>query len=423
MQSVKLLLAGAVLLALPGLAQTVREPALPALTLPQARELALRNNPGFRAAEANWRASQGAARQAGSFLNPEIEFGREDFGGHLPLDQRAPQEALSMTQTVRIGGKRRAEKAAAGWASEAALADYRRLRSDLVAEIDRQFAELLGAQERERITAENLGTAREMARAVNAMVEAGEVSPIEASRAQTEEDLADIDLKAAIRDVATARNRLAQTLGQRDAQFGRAEGALAKEAMIPEESTVLRGLKSLPDIARWAAETQRLEASLERAKREAIPDPTFSVGLRRYTTTQERAYFAGVTIPLPLFDRNRGGILEASSRLDQGRLELMAEEVRLHSEVLSARLALANSAAEVAAFHDRVLPNAELVYLAVNEGYLRGKFRLLDLLEARRSLASTRLRHVEALVRLNVAQADMDRLFVADPSPSIGAKP
>lgn len=423
MQSTKLLFAGAVLLALPGLAQTVQEPALPVLTLPQARELALENNLELRAAEANWRASQGAAKQAGSFLNPEIEFGREDFGGTLPMDQRAPQEAVSVIQTVRIGGKRRAEKAAAGWASETALADYRMLRLDLVAEVDRQFAELLGAQELERITAENLSTAREMARAVNALVEAGEVSSIEASRAQTEEDLADIDLKAAIRDVATARNRLAQTLGQGDARFGRAEGDLTAEVIIPEESAILRGLESLPDMARWTAETQRLEASLERAKREAIPDPTFSVGLRRYTTTQERAYFAGVAIPLPLFNRNRGGILEASSRLDQGRLELMAEEVRLHSAMASARLALDNSAGEVAALRDRVLPKAELVYLAVNEGYLRGKFRLLDLLEARRSLASTRQRHVESLVRLNVAKADMDRLLVASTSPSIGAKP
>lgn len=339
------------------------------------------------------------------------------------MDQRAPQEALALTQTVRLSGKRQAEIAAADSASAAAVERYRQVRLDVLTGVERQFAELLGAQERERIATENLDTAQEMARVVQALVEAGEASPIEAVRAQNEQDLAAIDYQGALQDLATAKSTLARTLGMSSVHFERAEGTLAEEVAVPDEEAVLLTLQRLPDLARLSAETRRLEASLQRARREAIPDPTFSVGMKRYTTTQEKAYFAGVAIPIPLFNRNRGGIIEASARLDQGQLEMRAEEIRLRALVATTRSSLRRSADEVASLRERVLPKAEQVYSAVNEGYLRGKFRLLDLLEARRSLASLRLRFVDAVVRLNLAKADMDRLSVNDPTLTEGATP
>jgi len=72
---------------------------------------------------------------------------------------------------------------------------------------------------------------------------------------------------------------------------------------------------------------------------------------------------------------------------------------------------------------DEVLPRASNVYEALNEGYRRGKFRLLDLLEARRTLAQTRLRYVDALVRLNIANADLRRFLPDDAADAIGAQP
>ncbi len=413
------------MLAVSLMAQQAPEPPLefPALTLPQARAEALNSNPELKAAEAGWRASQGGTRQARTLLNPGLEVSRDDFGGSLPMDQRAPQEALALTQTVRLSGKRQAEIAAADSASAAAVERYRQVRLDVLTGVERQFAELLGAQERERIATENLDTAQEMARVVQALVEAGEASPIEAVRAQNEQDLAAIDYQGALQDLATAKSTLARTLGMSSVHFERAEGTLAEEVAVPDEEAVLLTLQRLPDLARLSAETRRLEASLQRARREAIPDPTFSVGMKRYTTTQEKAYFAGVAIPIPLFNRNRGGIIEASARLDQGQLEMRAEEIRLRALVATTRSSLRRSADEVASLRERVLPKAEQVYSAVNEGYLRGKFRLLDLLEARRSLASLRLRFVDAVVRLNLAKADMDRLSVNDPTLTEGATP
>ena len=78
---------------------------------------------------------------------------------------------------------------------------------------------------------------------------------------------------------------------------------------------------------------------------------------------------------------------------------------------------------EARALRDEVLPRAAKVYEALNEGYRRGKFSVLDLLEARRTLARARLHYVDALVRLNIADADLRRLTPDDTEDTIGAQP
>jgi cobalt-zinc-cadmium efflux system outer membrane protein len=301
--------------------------------------------------------------------------------------------------------------------------DLGRRRLDLLSDVDRRFAELLGAQERCEIASENLETAQEMVEAVTALVEAGETSPIEASRTEIERDLAEIDWQAALKDRDLARRELARLLGQAEPGFQQADGSLVQEVVVPAESDVTNALGRLPDLTRWDDENRRLEASLKLAQRTPWPDLTLSAGIRRYAETQERAYLVGISVPIPLFSRGRGAVIEASARLDQGRLQREAEETRLRMTFASVRLMLEQSASEVQRLRDRVVPNAQQIYDALSEGYRRGKFRLLDLLEARRSLASTRLRYVDALVRLNLAKAELDRLSVADSSVADGGAP
>ena len=99
----------------------------------------------------------------------------------------------------------------------------------------------------------------------------------------------------------------------------------------------------------------------------------------------------------------------------QAKHDRRADEVRIRVELLTAYETLSRAVDEARALRDEVLPRASTVYEALNEGYRRGKFRLLDLLEARRTLAHTRLRYVDALVRLSIADADLRR-FISDDS-------
>jgi outer membrane protein, heavy metal efflux system len=391
------------------------------LTLADARQRALAASPEMQALAAQVHAAEGAHRQARAFANPDLVLETEDFGGSPSLEV-ASQSTFSISQSVEWFGKRSARVDAARLESEVAARDLARGRRDLSAEVDRKFATLLGAQERAVIAEQNAQTAREVRQAVSSLVTAGEVSPIEEERAQGDEALASVDLANARRDIDLARRALAQLWGEEAPSFSTAAGTLATSAALPDCDAALEAVSTLPDLTRWDAESARQASLVTLASRQALPDLTLSVGMRSYSGQDGSAFVAGVALPIPLLTQFAGAHAEASARQEQSKHDRRAEEVRVRVALLSAHETLSRAVEEAQVLRDEVLPRASKVYEALNEGYRRGKFGLLDLLEARRSLAETRLRYVDALVRLNLADADLRRLLPDDREDPTGAQ-
>jgi cobalt-zinc-cadmium efflux system outer membrane protein len=346
----------------------------------------------------------------------------EDFGGNSPLDV-ATQHTYSIAQSIEWFGKRSARVDAVRLEYEVAARDLEKGRRDLLADVDRKFAALLGAQERAAIAEQNAQTAREVTQAVSSLVAAGEVSPIEEARAEGDQALASIELANAVRDVDLARRALARLWGEDVPSFATVTGALATAVALPERDAALAALAALPDLTRWDAEAARQASLVTLAEKQALPDLTLSVGARTYSGLDGHAYVAGLALPIPLFTQYAGARAEASARQEQATHDRRADEVRIRVEFLSAYDTLSRAIEEARALRDEVLPRASKVYEALNEGYRRGKFRLLDLLEARRTLARTRLQYVDALVRLNLADADLRRLIPDGTEDTIGAQP
>jgi cobalt-zinc-cadmium efflux system outer membrane protein len=394
----------------------------PALTLAQAREKALAASPELQALAAQLRAADGAARQAGAYANPDLVLEVEDFGGSGSLDV-ASQNTYSIAQSIEWFGKRSARVDAARLEYEVAARDLDRGRRDLLADVDRKFATLLGAQERAAIADQNAQTAREVTLAVSSLVAAGEVSPIEEARAEGDQALASIELANALRDVDLARRELARLWGEDVPSFATAAGTLATTVELPERDAALAALAALPDLTRWDAEAARQASLIIVAEKQSLPDLSLSLGARTYSGLDGYAYVAGLALPIPLFTQYAGARAEAAARQEQAVHSRRADEVRIKVEFLSAYETLSRAIEEARALRDEVLPRAAKVYEALNEGYRRGKFSLLDLLEARRTLAQTRLHYVDALVRLNIADADLRRLTPDDTEDTIGAQP
>lgn len=391
------------------------------LTLADARQKALSASPELQGLASQVQAADGAYRQARAFANPDLVLEAEDFGASGALGA-TPQRTFSISQSIEWFGKRSARVSAAQHARDVAARDLARGHRDVLAMVDRSFAALLGAQERAAITEHNAQIAREVTRAVSSLVAAGEASPIEEARARGDEALAAIDLANAVRDVDLARRALARLWGDDIPSFSTAAGTLSASAPLPDRDTVLAGLATLPDLTRWDAETARQASLVTLARRQVLPDLTLSVGMRSYSGLPGRAYVAGLALPIPLSTQFAGARAEASALQEQAKYERRAEEVRIRVEVLSAYETLTRAIDEARALRDDVLPRALKVYEAVNEGYRRGKFRLLDLLEVRRALANARLRYVDALVRLNLADAGLRRLIPDDAHDEDGAQ-
>jgi outer membrane protein, heavy metal efflux system len=392
--------------ALPSLASETKE-----LTLEQAITLAVEKSPELATYSWEMRARDGKVTQTGTFPNPELEFSIENFWGNKDLRSFDGAEyTLAITQLIELGGKRSKRADVAGIEHALAKWDYEVKKRDLLNEVTKAFVDVIAEQERLKVTDELYRLAEQSLNTVAARVQAGKVSPIEETRASAELSKAQIELERAKRSLDAARKRLSAALGSPVPVFEKAVGQLDLDPDIPSSEQLVQNINTNPDVARWTAELgqRRTALNLERANR--IPDPSVSIGVRRLRETETNAFVAGISFPLPLFNRNSGAVSEAESRLSKAEEEQKAALLKTHSALAEAYLALSSAFVEATALKTSILPGIQSVFDAVQEGYRYGKFGYLDLLDAQRSLSESKRQYIESLAAYRKAYADVERL-------------
>ena len=90
------------------------------------------------------------------------------------------------------------------------------------------------------------------------------------------------------------------------------------------ESASLSALSRNSALARWTSEVERRRASVEAERAKVGADVKLSAGVSRFSAYNDYAYLVGISLPIPVFDQNRGGILEANRRLDKTEEERRA---------------------------------------------------------------------------------------------------
>jgi len=381
------------------------------ITLRDALAAALMCSPGLAASGWEIRAAEARTLQASLRPNPEIEAEVEEFGGRGErAGFGAAESTLRLSQLLELGGKRGRRQRVA--AASAALAgwDYEARRLDVLTDVAKAFVDVLAAQQQIELAGEALELAGEMQRAAVERVKAGKVSPVEETRANVAAAAGRIELEQARSGLEAARTRLATLCGAAEPAFDRAEGSLYATAALPQDALVFAQISANPDVARWAAEIEQRRAALnlERAKR--TPDVTVSAGLWRTHEANESAFVAGVSIPLPLFDRNQGAVREAMSNLAKAGEERRAAELKAVRELADAWEALVSAHTEAAILSNEVLPGAQSAFDAAREGYRQGKFDFIDAIDARRTLIESKSRHIRALAQYHKAVSDIERL-------------
>lgn len=382
---------------------------VPGLTFDAAVARALEHNPDLAAAAAGVRAAEAARLQAGARPNPALTVEAEEFGGDRPGFREA-ELTFGVVQPLETGGKRAARLRERAFAVDVARAGQERARRELLAEVRRRFVRALGEQERERILAAAADTAAAVEETVAALVGAGEASGIERSRARTDAALARLELEAARAELRAARRELVALWNGSEAEAAALAGPALPGPEAPPLEAVLARIGAGPERAVTQGESARRAAALDVERRRRWPDVELEVGRRSLRATGEGTWVAGLTIGLPLFDRNAGAIREAAAEVERARAEDASAGARLRGEAAAAHERHAAARRLALELERTVLPEAREVVAAYNEGYRHGKFRLLDLLDARRALVDAELRLNAALVQLGTARADLERL-------------
>lgn len=380
------------------------------LTLREALAAALLRSPALAADSWEVRAREAAELQAGVLPNPDLQVSIEDVGlGKRSAFASPNQTSVMLSELVELGGKRSARLRLAGSERDLALWDYEVRRVSVLAETTKRFLTVLATAERQALANGLVDLAEESARSVAAAVGAGALSPVEKQRADLAVARARLDAARLQHDLDGARVMLAAAWGSDRPVFSRVVGDLETVVEPPPLEAVTANVARNPDVARWSAEIATREAEIDVEKSRRVPDVTVGGGMRRFDDGRSAFLLEG-SVPLPLFNRNDGAILAARHRLARARTEQEATRVATVAALGAAYQNLLAAYGQVGTIRHELLPQATSAYQGSLDGFRKGLFRAIEVLDAQRALFEVRGQYLQALAEYHGTAADVERL-------------
>lgn len=377
-----------------------RSGPLPArLTLEDAVAEAAAQAPAIVAAQAEVDAARARLGQARARPNPELSVEVENFAGGGP---EGVETTVSINQRLDLGGRRRARVSAAEAALSAQELRLTITLADLARDVWTSFATAVAASARLELAQANQRRAAELARIAEELVAAGREPPLRALRARTALAQSEAALSAAEAEQAAARQSLGVLLGSVvDSTALIDSGSVPIPAAVdPAETLEVR----LAEAERVAA-----EAGVAQERAAARLDPSVGVGLRHIAETGDKALVAGFSVPLPLFDRNRGNIAAARAgvRATEARREAALSQAA--ATIANARTALAAADVRVRALESAAVPEAREALRLTELSYQAGRSSLLELLDAQEAFAAVQSELIDARLARATAAATLTR--------------
>lgn len=373
------------------------------LSLQLALQEAEARSPAILAALASVEAAEARIRQAGFRANPELSVEVENFFGTGDLSGfKGVETTVSVSQQLDLAGRRRTRVSAA----EADLMGQQlRLsiaRAELASEVRQAFARAVVAGERSALAQANEERARELARVATILVREGREPPLRGLRARAAAAQAAATVAAVKAEETAALTTLGSLFGSEVPPTSVVGDLLdlAPRTIDPGQSLEVR----LAEAERVMAEAALLQETV--AKR---LDPAVGLGVRHVRELGDVAFVAGVSMPLPVFDRNRGAI-------EAARANVRAAEARRDSALAAAtaraRNAITNveaASARVEALETSAIPEAAEAVRLAQLSYQAGRSPLIEVLDAQNAYSAAQAALIDARLAQALATAELGR--------------
>jgi outer membrane protein, heavy metal efflux system len=240
-------------------------------------------------------------------------------------------------------------------------------------------------------------------------VGAGVAADPELASVTTEVALVKSQLLEARRRGAASRVQLAQVLDLAvDQPLELASTPLEPGAALDEATLLTQALERRPELAAVRARVATLEATDARLFREALPKLGYNLGLDAAPASPVFA-FLGLSVELPVAQRNQGPRAVASAQRETERTRLDVVLRRVHREVALARRNYDARRAQVALLRDEALPAARRTQALVEQGWRSGRFDIFRLTTATRDALRVEQEHIETLFAAWTDFVDLQR--------------
>ena len=273
-------------------------------------------------------------------------------------------------------------------------------------EVRRHYVELIYIKQAIALNSELRDIAQQTLRIAQTRFDAKVAPESEMIKAQIDVRELELSGRRLQRLQVSASTRLGFLLGGLHVPIERIHGQLPTtfpDLKIDKLQTAVR--ERHPAILAAQKEVEAADRRFDQAKSERIPDTQFRIAYGQNAATDENFIEAGVSLPLPLFDRGQGQILKSRHLAAKGRSDAESIANALSAELATVYASYMTARDEVTTLHTHIVPDAEKAFEQSKTGYQAGKTSFLDLLDAQRTLIKIRVSALKSLKNMNQARA------------------
>lgn len=381
--------------------------------LGELESMALQQNPSVREARARLAALEGKWLQVGLAPSPYLGYsGQQLFSGGA-----AEQRGLFVGQKFVRGNKLGLNRDIVAREISLAQQDLAIQEQRVLTDVRLAFNDAQIAQQRIELTRNLAEIARRARETALRLEQAREVSRLDGLRAQTELQTAELSARNALNVQTAAWTRLGAVVGTGPLPVRPVPPiATATDPRLEFDPLRQELLQTSPEVAAAWADVQRARATLQRAIAEPIPDVDVGAIAQHDNATNGANAALEVILPVPVWNRNQGGIQQARAEVVAAQQALQRIEQHLTQRLASVYQQYANAWNQVLDYSrpEGILDNARASLDLVQRGYEAGELDYLDLITAQRTNAQTNLTFLEALAELRAAEIEINGLLLKD---------
>lgn len=391
------------------------------LTLDQAIDRLVHANLDLRSKYLEIPQAQADVLTAGLRANPVLYYDTQlipygNFSEKRPGG--ATQYDLNVTFPLDLNQKRKLRAEVAGRAKRVIEAQYQDAVRLKIVDLCSAYVDVLAARETARYARASVEGLGRIVDAARSRERGGESVKADVERIEIQRDAAQVGLAEAEESLAEARRALAPLLNitLEQAEALELRGTIGQQAppFPPARELIRLALDARPDLASFRLGIQYAEADVRLAKRERFQDVFLLV--QPYTfqdnapfdTKSAHSWGAGLTVPLPLFDRNQGRIQRAEINVRQTQIDLETLEQQIATEVRQAERRHLIAKASVDRIGRDLIPKSARIREAALKRFRGGEADVVDFLAAQGEYNDLVRQYRDALIRHRRSMFDLN---------------
>ncbi|MBN9122252.1 MAG: TolC family protein [Planctomycetes bacterium] len=380
-------------------------------------QLAITQNPRLARLSLAVDEAGGRFLQAGLYPNPELAINWDEIGDRTSVNGTGILNAPRVTQTIVTGRKLSLAQAVVAREIDQAKLALLAERYTVVGSVRAAFYEAYTLQRRAELLAELVRLADEAVANGKTLFEAKQIARLDYIQLEVERERFRAELEAVNRELPGAYRRLAAVAGNNSAIPAQLAGSFEGLPDYDPETAREAVLAYHPQVRSAKVGVDRAQAAVRSAQAAPIPNVTVFGGFVRQFENRSYDGQAGLSMPVPVWNRNQGNIRAAQAELGMAIQAVGQTENELAARVAAAYQAYAAARRRAEVYRTELIPRAEETYKLSLEAFKGGQFEYLRVIQAQRAIAEARLEYNRSMGEAWRSAAELSGLLLEESWP------